>query len=263
MTSFQIMSDLHLEHQNDGGITFVRDVVVASRNLILAGDIFPISCILSEDRYPEKVKEAFEELLSKYKKVFYVLGNHEYYDSSRQEVLKSAEMWMDRYPHLEILNNRQVEFEGLKIAGTTLWFPDSETARELGCLNDFRYIENFRNWIFDEEKITRAFLEETHQEADIIISHHLPSNSLVDDYFRCSRANCYYVHPVLDISPYSYKYLDFKAKVWVHGHSHGCMDKVIGKVRGIRNPLGYGYSTTYGPRENRDFQMDKIVEVAL
>ncbi len=44
------------------------------------------------------------------------------------------------------------------------------------------------------------------------------------------------------------------AALWIHGHTHGCCDYVLGGTRVVANACGY-------PFERTGFQADRVVEL--
>lgn len=91
-------------------------------------------------------------------------------------------------------------------------------------------------------------LEQWKDLKKIVITHHGPSFGAIDDFYKGDAGNAGYqsnLDYMLEAS--------WAPDVWIHGHSHMAMDKVIGHTRVIRNPLGYmsyaemntGFDTTF------------------
>ena len=98
----QVLSDLHLEFGNFINPLEDRDL------LIIAGDLHVGS----------KGLEFIKQELKK-SPIIYVLGNHEFYHYQFQEITK---FWTScDLEGLYVLENSQVELEGWKFLGATLW----------------------------------------------------------------------------------------------------------------------------------------------
>lgn len=237
----QLVSDLHLDFHKDDGSLVLSQILKASPDLlVIAGD-------LAEVDSPAWSK-AIDTICQNTSRVVYVPGNHEYYHSSPQAASVKFQEAMQQYSNLSILERGLVEIEGLTIAGATLWFewtPDVDLFRD--CLNDFKAIEGFEPWVYEECAIAQMLLRS--HPADIVVTHHLPCQRSVHESRRASRQNCFYVTPIMETMP-------VLPKLWVHGHTHHCCDYSICDTRVICNPLGYP-----GERSTLEFDKTLIVEV--
>lgn len=215
-----VISDLHLEF-SEWKFTPDPDVFY-----IVAGDIHP---------YPE-VRQQFLDLFDP-SKVFYVMGNHDYYGST--------------FPEPED-DQFSIEVDGLKIAGATLW-TDMNPVEFLSArqgMMDYRQISGITHQTYkDKFESDLAFLKASN--ADIIVTHHLPSYLSVSEKYKGSPLNPAFASD-LDL-----EILEMKPKLWVHGHTHGRFDYYIGGTRILCNPRGY-------PNENpwwRTYE-PQIVEIS-
>lgn len=86
---FQVISDIHLEYYN----SFPR-IIPTSNYLCLAGDIGTIS-----NKYDKKIEKFLSYCSIHWKKVFYVLGNHEFYQNSK---------FIDKKINYEDLENKYI-----------------------------------------------------------------------------------------------------------------------------------------------------------
>jgi len=202
--------------------------------LLIAGDLG-----LNES-YEEVYKDIKKRTRRKFKDVFYIKGNHDYWKFGK-----------DRYENIDI-GSRFIEAEldeNTILLGCTLWSPIPEN--EKWCvrrgMNDYNYIP-----FFTPEKSTELYNRESSWLRDrvrahsgkkiIIMTHHLPREEIIDDRFMHSDVNsayCVMNHSCDDIKPL----------VWVHGHSHNYSDHTIDGVRYIRNPIGYREHYGYVPSE--------------
>ena len=237
----QLVSDLHLDFHKDDGDRLLGQILEAACDLlVVAGD-------LAEVDSPAWAK-AIDKICRNTSRVVYVPGNHEYYHSSPQAASIKFQQAMQKYGNLSILDRGFVEIEGLTIVGATLWFdhsPDVDLFRD--CLNDFKTIEGFEPWVYEECKIAQMLLRS--YPADIVVTHHLPCNRSVHESRKASRQNCFYVTPIMET-------MLVLPKLWLHGHNHHRCDYSIGDTRVICNPHGYP-----GERSTLEFDRSMIVDL--
>jgi Icc-related predicted phosphoesterase len=250
-----LVSDLHLDISGylemPGG-----DV------LILAGDICEAKELSKEfhstkslDRKPGAFPcyDFFHYEVPKYKKVFYVMGNHEHYRGRFDKTKALLESMMP--PNVTILENEVVEYEGVMFMGATMWTNlnngDSLTMYHIkNMMNDYKVIQ-FHDTVKDiYHKLPPEVTFKTHvhsmqyfremlsihrDKPFVVITHHAPSFMSVNDRFRNDRTmNGGYA------SDLSEDILDNEnIKVWVHGHMHDPVDYKIGETRVLANPRGY------------------------
>ena len=215
---FAVISDLHMEfqpwlHEPDPDVFYLN-----------AGDTHPNW--LTRDYFHEKVLKG---------KVFSVKGNHDYYgDSFRDAATDFPEsIWVEK-PDGSVL----------KIAGATLWtYITPERWYDFReYMMDYRHIKgmNYDRYM-NAHKTHHDYLFQA--EADIWVTHHLPSWKSVHEDYRNSGGNDFFATELAD------KILDMKKppKLIVHGHTHKACDYMIGNTRVVCNPRGYpgenGWST--------------------
>ena len=107
---FQVYSDLHITVNKE-----VPDIKPETDYLILAGDI---------GKYHDKnFIEFIKYVNSNWKKVFYILGNHEAYSDKYtfKELLGMFEKLFSKYKNIVFLYNKTYELDDYLIVGTTLW----------------------------------------------------------------------------------------------------------------------------------------------
>jgi Icc-related predicted phosphoesterase len=250
-----LLSDLHLDISGymelPGG-----DV------LILAGDICEVKELSKEfhstkliDRTPGAYPcwDFFEYQVTKYKKVFYVMGNHEHY---RGRFDKTYDLLKSMMPsNVTLLEKECFEYEGVFFLGATLWTDmnkgDPMTVHVVKeMMNDYRIIQNFypekglyhkltpHDTVMDFRKAMQYFkfmLSEKKDMPVVVITHMAPSfNSVNEKYLRAGVANGGYAS---DLSEFILDHPHIK--VWVHGHMHDPVDYKIGDTRVLSNPRGY------------------------
>lgn len=122
--ALDIISDIHLERFNNDSLPDLKQILSCkSQYLAVVGDI----CKLYQ--WP-KVVWFFDFCSKHYKRVFYVLGNHEFYINNRYaefnintiEDLKYKVILITKlYPNVHILDNSAVVIDNNIFFGTTLW----------------------------------------------------------------------------------------------------------------------------------------------
>lgn len=156
--------------------------------------------------------------------MIYIPGNHEFYGSSVAEANKIVG------EHSCV----RTEVGGHWFVRATLWFAYRDGQdRWKDSLNDFHLIEGFDPWVYEENKRHEAFLRETVQQGDIVVTHHLPSYRSVHPRYAGLALNQFFVHEMDDLIE------ERKPALFIHGHTHEPCDYKIGETRVICNPLGY------------------------
>ncbi len=231
MKKFLILSDLHLEFwPEELEILFNNKAFEISNALLLAGDLTNFQGLPQAVR---TLRSAFQG------PIFYVPGNHEFYGSDFDSTWRTLLELQREHASFHVLNNQVVEWEGHRILGTTLWFP--ETQGELTDewrMNDFRQIRDFKPRVYQEHAQAVAFLDKELRKGDIVITHHLPSARSVAARFKENPLNRFFVNHLDALI------LERQPQLWVHGHTHDTVDYQIGASRVTCNPYGYvGHET--------------------
>ncbi len=212
--------------------------------MILAGDIV-------EGKDAKHYHDFWSRVASTWKKVFYVLGNHEFY---RGAIPKSE---IDLYSELNqygftFLQNEAEEFNGVRFIGSTLW-TDMKSGDPLiemavqSYMNDFKGAirlsnNGFRKFLPRDahqlHRKARAYIGNKLKEAStptVVITHHAPSFMSISSRFANSwRENHGYASDLSELmldNPH--------LKFWIHGHTHSKFDYQIGECRVLCNPRGY------------------------
>ncbi len=247
-----VISDLHIDYNNDRDESFIKNLNPAGIDaLVLAGDTMDAG----HDQIGRRT-DCLKRLCQLYPYVFTVMGNHDYYGSSfkaAKELNKDYEFMFKNLVVLEAGRNYIHEATGIKFAGSTMWYRDSEDVQLLkGSWPDFRFIRYSKSEIFSENtKFRNALMDlEPPWRPDVVITHMAPSPlSIHKDYFG-SRWNAFFMSDETALIQ------KIKPKLWIHGHTHHPFDYKIDDTRIFCNPRGY-------PRENANpyFLERMLVEV--
>jgi predicted phosphodiesterase len=223
----QLLSDIHLEFYYDLGARFVRNLDPEGVEvLLLPGDVANAKII----------RRSLGLICKHYgdAKVVYCAGNHEYYGGSPTQVADDLNEAMAENPNLVVLDNNVFEHQGVRFAGTPLWFADDPlNVAYKYQLNDFHQIRDFVPWVYDENRKAQAFLDKVAGDVDVVLTHHLPSYRCVDPQYVGSELNRFFV---CDMDEVIAKH---QPPLWVFGHTHTPGEWNIGDTRLVTNPRGY------------------------
>ena len=238
----QVLSDVHLEVAKNP-IKLIEKILPSCPEpdtvLVLAGDIGHFGSEL----YMEYIERASRN----YRAIFLVLGNHEYYCSSVEKI--SQEILQVKLPdNVHLLERASIVLDNVRFIGCTLWAVGDPDLIE--NINDFRYIQDMtpelyanlnkidKNWLKNELNNTGNF-------KTVVITHHMPSKSLINRVYKNNPLNVFYANELDDLV----KHADF----WLCGHTHIPNTVDIGKCRCITNPVGY---TGENPKCNFQSRID-------
>lgn len=258
MKRFQLLSDLHLEKSKLLTLNYSKFPIKAPY-LILAGDI----------GYPEekKWKDFINFTSYNFEKVFYVPGNHEYYQSyklnniskfiyTKNELdLKMRELCLS-WSNIHFLEKDSYTLDSkIKIIGTTLWanvenYLKLNFEKKIVPLSyDFQQIFREKYYLQEENKwenklinletyqkyfldsyvfLKKEILEPKDNLPQLIITHHLPSHNWNLEKFKKNP----YIHYFSSDLEHLFSN---KVKVWCCGHSHNKMNMKINNVNLYRN----------------------------
>ena len=216
--------------------------------LVVAGDV---------SHHISQVEAFLNYCATRFRAVVFVPGNHEYY---RNEINSYNLPNLAPNVYAAINECRHFNVDGIDFVACTLW-GYARTAEEEDALiwgmNDFRFIADFtspRN-VFTPARMSTIGLHHRHEIArlaseipghKIIVTHHLPSYTLVAPEYKGNPMNAGFVNDCSD-------YFDIIGPAtWLFGHTHSHVDARIGDIhfrcnpRGYRNELGRnGYKPTF------------------
>ena len=246
----QLLSDIHMEMHRDQGYGFIDSLNPDGVDvLVMAGDIMYLN-------FYDNVKNKLEKLLEKYKRIIYVVGNHEFYTSSIDTVKRVVERVREVLPEDRIsivIEPRRINIEGQDFLCGPMWYRDKDGNNKYfeDLMNDKHYIRGFLpTWVYGQNLMFEHLVNGQMTKNDIVVTHYLPSHQCVHPYYKNSSLNRFFVCEMDELI------LDRKPKLWLFGHTHSPIDTMIGETRVVCNPHGYPRETSNGK-----FNEKLIIEV--
>lgn len=274
-------SDTHFEFtehrkplpQTDGG-----DV------LILAGDI-TTAAMFRENRTDKDARSHFKymktfkkNVLDKYKHVFYVMGNHEHYNSIFNNTLPELKAGFARLgvTNVSFFDNNFTVVDDVVFIGSTLWcnFENGNDLSMYRCekgMNDFRLIGsmdvkdlNYFNrydsrtitaeFILSEFNKSKEYIDQTaalfHDKKVVVFTHHGPtyqSLNLEHSGNGLDGAYCSDISELILNRP--------QIKYWVSGHCHISKEYEVGECKVLQNCRGYYMEPSYNKFTIKSFEV--------
>lgn len=280
----QIASDLHLEFSS-----FKLDCTDVDV-LVLAGDIHcrPQKLI----KYVNKIARRYEHL-----QIVLVAGNHEFYGRSIADTyarLRDAgrNEYQRLHERVHLLDNSAVQLEvpgeaPVHFIGATLWCNPPDWARPVikHTMRDFTVISDLTLQTLDDmhDAACAAIHDLLTAAGDarvVVVTHFAPTLASIHPKYlsvdKNTRAlNYYYAsddeHILLahdDITSHGITSHGItpggqRSRLWVHGHTHACMDYTVGDTwRVVCNPRGYSKQKTQQQHpENPGFNPRFVVSI--
>lgn len=235
---FQIYSDLHLEFYK----SFPMIEPVADY-LILAGDIGTFS--------KNNIINFFDYINNKWKKIFYVLGNHEFYSSNNHlnKTKTKFKQIINKYDNIIILDKDEYILDNIIILGCTMWtFNENNIENYMNDFKKIKYFDNIKNRKFnidcnflnnihlDEKKWLFKKLDKYSDKKIIVITHfpliqyqtsspiYINQQKLIKNYFANNFEK--------ELSIYDNLIL-------ISGHTHYSYDFIYDNNKFISNQMGY------------------------
>ena len=243
------ISDLHLEFITPNKIEqFIRKIPSGMEEIcVLAGDV--------GNPYQSNY-DTFMQFISKnFKKTFVISGNHEYYNKTKtiQETNDFMKEYFQKFNNISFLNNNYEHYDNYCFIGTTLWSKITNPSYEI---NDVYSIPNFDYIQYNRlNMLSVDFVEDTLQKNEncIVITHHVPSNSLIDIKYKTAKMLPYnqWFYCNMDEIIETYKN---KIKCWIYGHTHSPSNVIINEIPFLCNPIGY-------PNENSNINFQTTITI--
>lgn len=243
--AIQIYSDIHIELWNK-----LPEIPVNAKYLFLAGDI----CKL----YHPLFYPFLDYCSSRWQKVFYTSGNHEYYSNKLNLNALEFEYKIkikERYKNVYYLNNEFTELdENINVYGTTFWTipPFTSTSKAKSYINDYNQITYYNKSDNRERNLDIGYVKEmadesylklneylnTNNKKTIIMTHFPPMRTGTSDPIYLSEkrtADLYFSWP--DDTLLKFKLSNVMS--WISGHTHWSYDFKENGIRLIGNQIGY------------------------
>ena len=247
----QYCSDLHLEFIKNTSFLHSNRLVPLADILVLAGDIIPLWKNLNNEKY-------FDFLSKSFKKVYWVPGNHEYYniDISKYSSLKTK----DIRDNIHVVNDLVIPIDGVNLIFSTLWSYIS-VPNELyikSHLNDFSLIrigdeafmpKHYNILHQNSLKFIEDSLSTLKDGKNVVITHHVPTLFNYPQVYKNSPLNEAFAVELYNLIE------KYQPEAWIYGHSHyNTPEFSIGKTRLVTNQLGY-----VDMKEHKSFSFDACI----
>lgn len=261
--SFQVLSDLHLEVGQQYS-SFTIPPIAA--NLILAGDVGRLT---DYDGYLGFIKSQTDQ----FKRVFLVLGNHEFYGISFRDGLQKAkklEAETCLNGRLILLQNSRLDIPGssVTVVGCTLWSRIPADAEDIvrSKIKDFQRIDSWTVeahnaahntdicWLMDEIKSIRQQTQNTKKPRTIlVVTHHAPSIAGTSSpQHTLNPWNSAFATDVLHEDGWD------GVKVWAFGHTHFTTEFKVDGIKVLSNQRGYVFPWSK-QQTKADFDARKVI----
>jgi len=209
----QVFSDLHLECKN------IKYPIPITKYLILAGDICEIDKLVEHRAF-------FMYINSKWERVIWVPGNHEYYSKiyNMDEIDDKIISFIKLFPNIKLLNREFIDIEGIRFMGCTLWSHISDSVTHIchnafgklrynnKCINNLYYNKQHdrdKRWIIDnyddslntvlithfpikQDFTTNPIFNDDTQEIKNIYTNNLNLTCRKDNFLYCISGHTHY-----------------------------------------------------------------------
>ncbi len=247
----RVLSDLHLEF----GARYLPEVDADC--VLLAGDI------ATGLRGIDFARRGFSSA-----PVLYIAGNHEFYGENLSQMTGQLRLAAEG-TNVMFLENDQVLLGGIRFLACTLWTDFrlmGEDRRHLAFieasarLNDYARIaygpesQRLRPWdtaaIHAQSRSwLAARLAEPFSGPTVVMTHHAPTIRSLRGERVPNLVDAAFASDVEDLMDADH------VRLWIHGHTHHCVDFTIRGTRVLSNAAGYPGETTTGVR------MDLVIEL--
>lgn len=244
------LSDLHLEFIEPNKISkFITKIPPGVDNevCILAGDI--------GNPYESNYDSLMIYISENFEKTYVIAGNHEYYNEIKtmDETKTYLKEYFKKFNNITFLDDNFEIYNDHCFIGTTLW---SKITNPRYKINDVHYIPDFDYIDYNTLNITCInFLEYVlqHNTNCVIITHHVPSNSLIDEKYKTRNMVPYNQWFYCNMDNFIEKNKT-KIKCWIYGHTHTPSNNMLCEIPFLCNPIGY-------PNENDDLNFSTFIEI--
>lgn len=249
----QYCSDLHLEFPENREFIKQNPLIPVGEILLLAGDILPFALI-------DKPCDFFNYVSDNFEQVYWIPGNHEYYQYDIKDV--SYPLNEKIRENLFLVDNQSVKIKDVNFIFSTLWshISDQNRWKIQQSISDFFVIKNngcnLTALEFNElHKKCLTFIEtslsEHHGEKNVVVTHHVPTLMNYPKQYKSSPINEAFAVELFELISNS------NVSNWIYGHHHANTSPFnIGNTQMLTNQLGY-----VRLNENKLFQRDLFFEI--
>jgi predicted phosphodiesterase len=213
---FQFASDLHIEYKNNTVPDPSQYFKPLCNILILGGDIGSLYKF-------EQLTTFLQKTCALYEKVYYVLGNHEFYKMpdypplSFEVLLKRAHSLENCISNLFILDkDRHIIINDTCIIGCTLWSDHLVSIPKYIVRIHGLYDQFYHNNFINDLEYIKKMIEKCKQDnlKLVVVTHYCPSYGLIPSRFEKDKLVSLYT------SNLDYLLDKELVKVWCSGHIH-------------------------------------------
>lgn len=246
MTTFQIVSDLHIEYKNNNIPEPLSLLTPSADILILAGDIGSLYKF-------NQLKEFLKKLSKYFLFIIYVPGNHEYYkieniNPIEMEKLSQKFLLLEiEINNLIILNKNYIKINDICIIGCTLWSKSQlkiPNFIKIFGINNKIYNDMFENNLSYINKMIKICKYKNLKL--IVITHYCPTYQVLPEKKKRNKYVSFYTSNLDNLLDKS------KIHTWICGHIHSNFDiiteggtRIIGNQKGKPNDFITNYSKTF------------------
>lgn len=248
-TTLQIASDIHLERRQ---LSFDQIITPNADILALVGDI--------GSPFEPRLQEFLAWCSIKFTYVFFVPGNHEYYNTQGVDIATINQQLhhiCSRHTNVIFMYNRTYVLGKYAFIGSILWseVPQEHKAAIQHMMNDYRYIFKQQNIVITPDDTTieyhknKQWIEQqiiqarNHNLIPIILTHHTPSFIRTSAPEHDGGISKYAFSSKLTCPP-------GVIRLWCCGHTHYNFHHSEEGYELISNQFGYGNQGTQGYKKD-------------
>lgn len=261
-------SDIHLEFGRDTLQVPEGEILILNGDIVVAHSIFMyLHAERQMVRYKFKkhyrrAEKFFKECSQRYKKVIYVLGNHEHYKFRFHKTAPFLKQWFKELglDNIHLLDNESIIIDNVKFFGATLWTDMRKSdpmvmwdvKRGMNDCSLIQYYDDtsvvgevfgdgFPKWMSPQDmvreheySVRRLKQELSTDHRTIVVTHHGPTYESIPKEYRADILSFAYCSDLSDLILDSDNIL-----MWFHGHTHTPTRYLVDGVPVICNPRGY------------------------
>jgi predicted phosphodiesterase len=271
---FRLMSDIHLEFADMVLPALEKD---NESILLLAGDI-TCAYLMEQTNHQQRdrIDNFFYHQCARFKHVYYIMGNHEYYSGNWFTTPKIIRTYLSYSKNITFLNNQWASLdENIVLWGGTLW-TDMKKSDPLVMLESKKYMQDYTYISLTNAGLGTESLKPEHTVREhynalksleeciktnpdkkiIVMSHMAPSLKSVHLKWGMMPTNHAFFTELSEFILNNPRII-----TWVHGHTHDSFDYNIGETRVMCNPRGYAHPMRPNQQENPVFNPNFTFEV--